>query len=128
MAAENSVIEDIARMRELRELFDLIDDIEPSPENHFSSSVLAWLSCISPRPRRFIQDEDESEKRAKQNHQHWLNIQKFIAELRVNEPDGDGSSLIYRFKQLVNMYTEIRYPNFVAVIQPKLDLINSIEA
>jgi len=128
MAAENSVIEDITRMRELRELFDLIDDIEPSPENEFSSSVLAWLSCIGLRSRRFLQDEDELEKRAKLNHQYWLNIQKFIAELKAIELDGEGSSFTYRFKQLVNMYTEIRYPNFVAVIQPKLDLINTIEA
>lgn len=128
MAAENSVIEDITRMRELRELLDLIDDIEPSPQNQLSSSVLVWLSCVGITSRRLFQDEDELEKRTKLNHRYWLNIQKFIAELKAIELDTDGSSFIYRFKQLVNTYTEIRYPNFVAVIQPKLDLINTIEA
>jgi hypothetical protein len=131
MAIESSVMEDIVRMRELSELLDLQEEYDQEIQKPLLErsglSILVWLSSINPVRRRLDTLKEESDRRAKRNHQAWLDLQRFIAELKAISPFIDSLSFC-KFKQLVILYTRIRYPNFVAVIQPKLHSINTIEA
>jgi hypothetical protein len=126
MAAKSSVMEDMIRTRELRELLDLQEKNEREYEcNLVDQFDYSWLGLIGITD--YLHSEDEPKRRFERNYQAWVDLQNFIAELRAIKPSIDFS-FFYRFKQLVGIYTTIRYPNFVAVIQPKLHLINTIEA
>lgn len=146
MAAKSSEMEDMIRMRELRELLDLQEESERKRKHEYElecerernlmrSSGFSWLSLIGFYETDFITScqrhgasvKEEEKRQLERNHQAWIELQNFIAELRAISPRGE-SSFFCKFKQLVSIYTTIRYPNFVAVIQPKLHLINTIEA
>lgn len=119
-----SRIEDETRMQELRELFALLEeraiprDTSFDEENHSIERAFRILSW----------DDFESDSDPVDIHQMWLKaLQHVISYLRLTLPSED-TSLLSKFKQTLTKYTEIKYPNLLVVIHPKLQLINSIEA
>lgn len=124
MNPELSRIKDEARMQELRELFALLEeramlrDTSFDEENHSIERAFRILSW----------DDFESDSDPVDIHQMWLKaLQYVMSYLRLTLPSED-TSLLSKFKQTLTKYMEIKYPNLLVVIQPKLQLINSIEA
>lgn len=133
MNPEISRIEDEARMQELRELFALLEEKELHTASHdeeFHSvrralSVLSWcdfeendrVSNSVPAPT-FVRV-----------HQIWLKALHYVMSyLRLLLLPSEDASLLSKFKQVLMKYKDIKYPNLLIVIQPKLQLINTIEA
>jgi hypothetical protein len=119
--------EDEARMRELRYLFSLFEDEGQQPTD---LDYLAYcLSVVIDRTLRVLSWDDlGSEPEPVEANKKWLKaLQSAMSYLRLNSSSFD-TSLISKLKQTLTKYAEIRYPNFLVVIQPKLQLLNSIEA
>lgn len=124
MNPERSRIEDEARMQELRELFALLEERAMPRDTSFDEES----HSIERAFRILSWDDFESDSDPVDNHQMWLKaLQYVMSYLRLALPSED-TSLLSKFKQTLTKYTEIKYPNLLVVIQPKLQLINSIEA
>lgn len=117
--------EDEARMRELRYLFSLFEDEEHQPTD--LDYLEYCLNVVIDRTLRVLSWADLGNEPVTDNKK-WLNaLQRAMSYLRVNLPSFD-TSLLSKLKHTLMRYAEIRYPNFLVVIQPKLQLLNTIEA
>jgi hypothetical protein len=128
MNPEISRIEDEARMQELRELFALLEEKELHHNVSFDEEIHSIDGAFGRSLRILSWDDFESDSDPVDIHQMWLKaLQHVMSYLRSALPSED-TSLLSKFKQTLTRYAEIKYPNLLVVIQPKLQLINTIEA
>lgn len=87
-------------------------------------------SWIEETLRDISSDDHESKPfNAKINRRRWKNYESIHSHIKnLCSVDGNDDSLLSRFKQTILKYSEIRVPNQLIAVQPKLQLINSIEA
>lgn len=123
--------EDEARMKESRYLFALSDDVEQMEEfnNRIARAVDYAFGVVIDKALRILSWDDlEDESEPVEANQKWLKaLQSARSYLHLNFPSFD-TSLLSKLKQTLTEYAEIRYPNLLVVIQPKLQLLNTIEA
>ena len=119
--------EDEARMQELRYLFSLFEDEEQ--QSNDSDRFMYYFRVIMDRALRVLSWDDlGNDPEPVEAHKKWLKaLQCAMFYLRLNLPSFD-TSLLSKLKQTLTKYAEIRYPNLLVVIQPKLQLLNTIEA
>lgn len=124
--------EDEVRMQELRHLFGLMDEREEEWQVTKTTTlekalkILSWCDLeVAPG---LAELEREQPKDLIEQHRKWLKAfhsAMFYLAKRLLVTD---KSLLIRLRRTLDRYAEISYPNLLIVIQPKLQILNSIEA
>ncbi|MBD8353622.1 hypothetical protein KWE70_18830 [Acinetobacter pittii] len=129
MNPQLSRIEDEARMHELRELFALLEEknLHTTSSNEKAHSINETLeralSILS-----WDDFEDDTQAIAVVIHRNWLKVLQYVMPYLRSVLSPKDISLLSKLKQALTKYAEIKHPNHLVVIQPKLQLINTIEA
>jgi hypothetical protein len=130
MNPQLSRIEDEARMHELRELFALLEEKELHTTS-FNEKLHSIDEALGRALSVLSWDDFEDDSQAVAIvviHRKWLRVLRYAMPYLRSALSPEDTSLLSKLKQTLTKYAEIKHPNHLIVIQPKLQLINTIEA